>query len=40
MIKHTDWLPFQEVDVVKHLPLFGSQIVQPVLYNALPLLKT
>lgn len=38
--KPTDWLPFQEVDVVKHLPLLGSQIVQPVLYDALALLKT
>lgn len=38
--QRTDWLSFQEVNVVKHLPLFGSQIVQPILYNALTLLKT
>lgn len=38
-MKLTDWLSFQEVNVVKHLPLFGSQIVQPILYNALTLLR-
>lgn len=37
--QHTDWLSLQEVNVVKHLPLFGSQIVQPVFYDALTLLK-
>lgn len=34
----TDWLAFQEVDVMKHLPVFGSQIVHPVFDDALPLL--
>lgn len=38
--QHTDWLSLQEVNVVKRLSLFGSQIVQPVLYNTLTLLKT
>lgn len=37
--QRTDRLSFQEVNVVKHLPMFGSQIVQPILYNALTLLK-
>lgn len=34
----TDWLALQEVDVVEHLPGFGSQIVHPVFNDALPLL--
>lgn len=38
--QRTDWLSLQEVDVVKHLPLLGPQIVQPILYNALTLLKS
>lgn len=38
--EHTYWLSLQEVDVVKHLPLFGPQIVQPVLNNTLTLLET
>lgn len=38
--EHTDWLSLQEVNVVKHLPLSGSQIVQPVLDDALALLET
>lgn len=35
----TDWLPFQEVDVVKGLPLFSSEIVQPVFDYALTFLR-
>lgn len=34
----TDWLAFQEVDIMKHLSVFGSQIVHPVFNDALPLL--
>lgn len=36
---HTDWLSLQEVNVMKHLPLLGSQVVQPVLDDALTLLN-
>lgn len=37
--ERTDWLSLQEVNVVKYLSLFGSQVVQPILYDALTLLK-
>lgn len=37
--QHTDWLSLQEVNVVKHLPLLGSQVIEPVLNDALTLLN-
>lgn len=37
--QHTDWLSLQEVNVVKHLPLLGSQVIEPVLNDALALLN-
>lgn len=38
-LQRTDWLSLQEVNVVKHLPLLGSQVIQPVLNDALALLN-
>lgn len=37
--QHTDWLSLQEVNVVKDLPLLGSQVIKPVLNDALTLLN-
>lgn len=37
--QHTDWLSLQEVNVVKHLPVLGSQVIEPVLNDALALLN-
>ena len=38
-IPHTYWLAFQEVNVVKDIPLSGSEIVQPILNDSLAFLK-
>lgn len=39
--KHlTYWLPLQEVDVVEHFPVFGTQVIQPILNDALAFLST